>query len=197
MSSSGAERDPKPLMCDAPPAHPRRLLLRAGVLGGGAAALLAAGGVGAAGGAAALAADAPVGSSSQVQNLFTLPDLNFDTLFAFGTIGYGCAEFGELVTAVNQVNAAGASYQTYYDTFRALAQRTGALADRELAAGHLGQRAERLPARDLVLRPVPVLHPRHRRPNPGGRRVCGHAALLATGQPALRPAVRAGPHPLR
>jgi hypothetical protein len=46
------------------------------------------------------------------------------------------AEFGELVTAVNQNNAAGASYQSYYDTFLALANRTSALAGQELAAGH-------------------------------------------------------------
>jgi hypothetical protein len=44
-----------------------------------------------------------------------LTGLDFETLFAFVGIGYGCAEFGELVTAVNQVNAAGASCQTYHD----------------------------------------------------------------------------------
>jgi dienelactone hydrolase len=113
----------------------RRSLLRAGVIGGGAAALLAAGTRTEA--PAAAAADAPSAAPQQLQNLFTLPDLDFDTLFAFGTIGYGSAEFGELVTAVNQVNAAGASYQTYYDAFWALAQRIGALADQELAAGHM------------------------------------------------------------
>ena len=68
--------------------------------------------------------------------MFTLSDLDFETLLAFGAIGYGCAEFGELVTAVNQVNTAAVSYQTYYDTFLALAQRIGTLADHELAAGH-------------------------------------------------------------
>jgi hypothetical protein len=71
-----------------------------------------------------------------MQNLFGLADLDFENLFAFGSIGYGCAEFGDLVTVVNQINTAGASYQTYYDAFWALAQRTRALADRELAAGH-------------------------------------------------------------
>jgi dienelactone hydrolase len=67
--------------------------------------------------------------------LFTLSDLDFETLFAFGGIAYGCAEFGELVTVVNQINAAGASYQAYYDSFWALAQRTNALADAGVAAG--------------------------------------------------------------
>jgi len=115
-------------------AHSRRSLLRAGVLGGGAAAALAAGGRGTARDAA-FAADVSA-VPAPLQNLFTLSDLDFETLFAFGSIGYGCAEFGELVTAVNQINAAGASYDTYHDTFWALAQRINALADRELAAGH-------------------------------------------------------------
>jgi hypothetical protein len=115
--------------------YSRRSLLRAGLLGGGAAALLAA--TTGTGASAALTADAPSATVQPLQNLFTLSDLDFDTLFAFGTIGYGSAEFGELATAVNHINAAGASYQTYYDTFWALAQRTGALADQELTAGHV------------------------------------------------------------
>ncbi len=108
------------------PRYSRRSLLRTGVVGAGAAALLAAGGT------SALAAAAP----QPMEDLFTLSDLDFETLFAFGSIGYGCAEFGELVTVVNQINTAGASYQTYCDAFRALAKRIGALGDHELAAGH-------------------------------------------------------------
>jgi hypothetical protein len=110
-------------------------VLGAGVIGGGAIALLAGYGAGAAGPALAVA-DAPPVALQPLQNLFTLSDLDFETLFAFGSIGYGCAEFGELVMAVNQVNAAGASYQTYYNTFLALARRTDALADQALADGH-------------------------------------------------------------
>jgi dienelactone hydrolase len=106
----------------------RRSLLRTGLIGGGAT-LLAAGGT-------AQAWAATAAAPRQLQNLFTLTDLDFDTLFAFGGTGYGSAEFGELLTAVNAVNAAGASYQTYYGTFLALAERTGALAGQELAAGH-------------------------------------------------------------
>ena len=113
----------------------RRALLRAGVIGGGSTAVLAA-----AGGTAFAADGSGSGSSpgapSPMQNLFTLSDLDFETLFAFGSAGYGCAEFGELVTAVNQINTAGASYQTYYDTFHALAQSVSTLAGQELAAGH-------------------------------------------------------------
>jgi hypothetical protein len=144
--------------------YSRRSLLRTGLLGGGAA-LAAAGGVNAAGLARASTTragttragttragttrtgTARAGTTSasttsastapaQLQNLFTLPDLDFDTLFAFGGIGYGCAEFGELAAAVNAVNTAGASYQSYYDTFLALAQRTDAQAGQDLAAGH-------------------------------------------------------------
>ncbi len=84
----------------------------------------------------AATAQAPAGAHGPMQNLFTLADLDFDTLFAFGGTGYGSAEFGELVRAVDQINTAGASYQTYYDTFQALARRTAAQAGQELAAGH-------------------------------------------------------------
>lgn len=114
----------------------RRSLLRAGVLGGGAAAVLAVSGTASAAPAAPVPATTLSAAPSRMQNLFTMDDLDFETLFAFGSTGYGCAEFGELVTAVNQVNAAGASYQTCYDAFLALAKRINAVADEELAAGH-------------------------------------------------------------
>jgi dienelactone hydrolase len=127
-------------MTDTNSTRSRRSVLRAGGLAGGAAAVAAyaagaAGGTTRAGRAALAAATSPA-VPQPMQNLFTLPDLDFETLFVFGSIGYGCAEFGEMVTVVNQVNAAGASYQTYYEAFWALATRTGALAGRELAAGH-------------------------------------------------------------
>jgi hypothetical protein len=128
MPPTPAASPPSPAPCS------RRSLLRAGVAGAGAAAVLAAAGT-SAGAPAAAAAAAPAGRPAPMQNLFTLADLDFDTLFAFGGTGYGSAEFGELVRAVDQVNQAGASYQTYYGTFRALAQRTAALAGQELAAG--------------------------------------------------------------
>ena len=116
--------------------HSRQSVLSAGILGGGAAALWAAGSVGTAG-RTALAAETSPAAPDQLENLFPQSTaLNFETLFAFGTIAYGCAEFGELVTAVTQINAAGASFQTYYGSFLALAQRTRTVADRELAAGH-------------------------------------------------------------
>jgi dienelactone hydrolase len=119
----------------------RRSVLRTGALGGAAAAVLAAYGAGAAGdttrtGRAALAAATSPAAPQPMQDLFTLSDLDFETLFPFGSIAYGCAEFGELVTVVNQINAAGASYQTYYEALLALAKRIEELADQELAAGH-------------------------------------------------------------
>ncbi|HXP54573.1 MAG TPA: acetylxylan esterase [Streptosporangiaceae bacterium] len=127
---------PTPAADDRPESRcSRRSLLRTGVLGGGVAAVLAAAGP-RTGAPAAAAARVPAAAPAPMENLFTLADLDFDTLFAFGGTGYGSAEFGELVRAVDQTNAAGASYQTYYDTFRALAQRTATQAGQDLAAGH-------------------------------------------------------------
>jgi len=125
---------PSPAAADRPDhRRSRRSLLRTGVLGGGAAAVLAA--ATGTGTSAAAAAQTPAGAHTPLENLFTLSDLDFDTLFAFGGTGYGSAEFGVLVRAVDQINAAGASYQTYYGTFLALAQRTAAQASQDLAAG--------------------------------------------------------------
>jgi dienelactone hydrolase len=126
-------------MTDTNSTRSRRSVLRAGALGGGAAAVLAALRTGdpAPADRAALSAATLPAPSQPMQDLFTLADLDFETLFVFGSIGYGCAEFGELVTAVNQVNAAGASYQTYYAAFWSLARRIEVLADRELAARHV------------------------------------------------------------
>jgi dienelactone hydrolase len=134
MPDSGRSQRPTPEEEPVPPGRSRRSLLRAGVLGGGAVAALAAAST-VTGASAAASASVSSAVSPQMQNLFTLSDLDFETLFAFGSAGYGCAEFGELVTVVNQINVAGASYQTYYENFLALAQRTSALADAELAAG--------------------------------------------------------------
>jgi len=123
----------------------RRAMLRAGALGGGAAAALAAGGVRAgaaraaaarAGATAGTAATAPVAATFPAFALFAQEDLNFETLIALGSAGYGTSEVGEIVTAVNEINARGASYQAYFESFRAIARRLSALADSELAAGH-------------------------------------------------------------
>ncbi|MEU8567610.1 acyl-CoA thioester hydrolase/BAAT C-terminal domain-containing protein [Streptomyces pathocidini] len=52
--------------------------------------------------------------------LFQDPAYNFSVLLALGSSGYGAAEVGEVLTAVNTVNAAGLSAQTYTRTFRRL-----------------------------------------------------------------------------
>jgi hypothetical protein len=120
------------------PWHGRRSFLRVGLLGGGAAVAMGAGGIGAAY-AMAPAANATVAATAARRppfQLFAQSDLNFETLFTLGSAGYGCSEVGEIVTTVNRINARGASYQTYYDSFLAMARNVDALAGRELAAGH-------------------------------------------------------------
>jgi dienelactone hydrolase len=111
----------------------RRSLLRAGVLGGGAVAALGVGGLG---GAARALASGGAAATQPPFRLFAQEDMNFETLFALGSAGYGCSEVGEVVTTVNRINAQGATYQTYYDGFLAMARSVEAIADRELRAGH-------------------------------------------------------------
>jgi dienelactone hydrolase len=111
----------------------RRSLLRAGVLGGGAVAALGAGGLG---GAARALASGGAAAKQPPFRLFAQEDLNFETLFALGSAGYGCSEVGEVVTTVNRINAQGATYQVYYDSFLAMARSVEAIADREVRAGH-------------------------------------------------------------
>ena len=160
---------------------------------GGAATLIAAAGTGAASTTALAAGGSPT-APHQLQDLFTLSDLDFETLFAFGSAGYGCAEFGELGTAVNQVNTAGASYQTYYDGFFALALRTEALAADERAAGHTASGSAYLRAStyyDMCLYFILGTAARARRPTRT------RLQSAAGREPAIvRPAVRAGPHTL-
>ncbi|MFG2659841.1 alpha/beta hydrolase family protein [Streptomyces sp. NPDC048425] len=50
--------------------------------------------------------------------LFKDPGLNFNALLALGGAGFGAAEVGEVLTAVNAINAAGANEQTYTAEFR-------------------------------------------------------------------------------
>jgi len=69
-------------------------------------------------------------------SLFDASDLNFETLLALGTAGYGTSEVGEIVAAVNEVNARGASYQAYFSSFSQMARRLTATGDSALAAGH-------------------------------------------------------------
>jgi X-Pro dipeptidyl-peptidase (S15 family) len=114
----------------------RRALLRAGVLGGGTAAAFSAASSFLAAPQNALAADAATERASRPFELFSQQDLNFETLFTLGSAGYGAAEVGEVVTAVDEINRRGPSYQTYCDVFSALARRTVALADSQLSSGY-------------------------------------------------------------
>jgi hypothetical protein len=118
----------------------RRAALRAGALGGGAVATLAGTGLPATEARAAAGRSAAAGSPAAAKlppfELFAQQDMNFEALFTLGSAGYGAAEIGEVVTAVNDVNARGATYQVLFDTFRATARRVAGLADSQLAAGH-------------------------------------------------------------
>ncbi|NEA49889.1 alpha/beta hydrolase [Streptomyces sp. SID10815] len=65
--------------------------------------------------------------------LFKDSAFNFNGLFALGACGQGAAEVGEVLTAVNAVNAAGLSSQSYVRTFRRLGDQLMA-APRDSAA---------------------------------------------------------------
>ncbi len=128
----------------------RRDVLRASLIGGSA---LAAGvGLAACGGSTDTATRLPLPRAlpdlsvppgppppnpSTGVKLFEAEDLNFQTLFTLGAAGAGTAEVGEVLTAVDEINAAGPTYETYYDTFVTLAQRVGAIAESDLKAGHV------------------------------------------------------------
>ncbi|MFE6740907.1 alpha/beta hydrolase family protein [Streptomyces tubercidicus] len=55
-----------------------------------------------------------------VMTLFKDPAFNFNGLLALGGSGFGAAEVGEVLTAVNTINKAGLSAQTYTGTFKSL-----------------------------------------------------------------------------
>ncbi|MGW0701156.1 alpha/beta hydrolase family protein [Streptomyces sp. NPDC002867] len=63
------------------------------------------------------------GPTPGVMTLFKDPAFNFNALLALGGSGQGSAEVGEVLTAVNAINKAGLSAQTYVETFRELADR--------------------------------------------------------------------------
>ncbi|MFF4954935.1 hypothetical protein ACWC2K_19055 [Streptomyces chattanoogensis] len=55
--------------------------------------------------------------------LFKDPSYDFSALWALGGAGFSGSEVGEVLTAVNSINKAGLSAQTYVDTFRSLGDR--------------------------------------------------------------------------
>jgi hypothetical protein len=115
----------------------RRLLLTAAGAGAGGVLLAA----GAARGPAAEAATVPAPGPVQ---LFSDPGFNFSALTALGAAGYGATEVGEVITAVNTINAAGATYDAYTDTFLSwadqLAQQSAQATD-PVTKGELALRA--------------------------------------------------------
>ncbi|GAA4809195.1 alpha/beta fold hydrolase [Tomitella cavernea] len=78
--------------------------------------------------------------------LFTDESMNFDALFGLGESTYGISEAGEVITAVNQANAAGADYDGYVTAFRAMGDRVATASDAATAAG------DHVTARDTALR---------------------------------------------
>ncbi|MEU9421212.1 alpha/beta hydrolase [Streptomyces sp. NPDC048272] len=104
----------------------RRALL---VAGAGAGAALAAGcAPGGAGGAPAPTASGSTGAAANgstpgAMTLFEDPAYNFNGLLALGAAGAGASEVGEVLTAVNAINQAGLSAQTYVETFRKLGDK--------------------------------------------------------------------------
>lgn len=66
-------------------------------------------------------ASAPAGNPTPgAMTLFNDQAFNFNGLLALGASGYGAGEVGEVLTAVNAINKAGLSAQTYTETFKAL-----------------------------------------------------------------------------
>ncbi|MET9601954.1 CocE/NonD family hydrolase [Streptomyces sp. NPDC006459] len=120
------------------PHRPAALTRRAALAG-----LAAGAGALAAGGTARTAAAAPRPSTKAVDptpgamQLFDDPGFNFAGLLALGAAGMRASEVGEVLTAVNAINAAGLSEQTFSDTFRAWGDRLAA----PPAAGRHGHEA--------------------------------------------------------
>ncbi|MFH8286064.1 alpha/beta hydrolase family protein [Streptomyces antibioticus] len=100
-------------------AYPSSSLSRRAALTG----LAAGAGALAVGGGTARAADAAPDPTPGVMRLFDDPGFNFAGLLALGAAGMRASEVGEVLTAVNTINAAGLSEQTFSDTFRAWGDR--------------------------------------------------------------------------
>ncbi|MDL2077773.1 alpha/beta hydrolase [Streptomyces sp. GXMU-J15] len=106
------------------PAAPSRRSALAGLVAGAAGAVGAVAVAGAPAASAAPAAPAPNGSPTPgAMQLFTDPGLNFGALLALGGAGARASEVGEVLTAVNAINAAGPNENTYTAEFRAWGDR--------------------------------------------------------------------------
>lgn len=101
--------------------------------------------------ARAASAQDSAAAPSGATRFFADTDMNFQTLFALGAAGYGASEFGEVATAVDQANAAGATYDAIFDAFGAMGERVAGFADTSLRAG------DRSEARGALLRAATYL----------------------------------------
>lgn len=116
----------------------RRDVLRGSLIAGGAVVGAAAipgtalAGALRAGPGAAPAAATPV---TPGLSFFTDTGLDFNARFALGAAGYGSAEVGEVITAINQANAAGGTLVAFVDAFSSLANRTAAYAEKARTGG--------------------------------------------------------------
>ncbi len=113
----------------------RRLVLGAGVAAGGASLMTALAGTVARAQQGAPLAKTPA-SPQPGLTLFEQADLNFQVSFALGEAAYGAGEVGEVAGAIDAIRALGPSYQSVFDTFRALGERLAGEAKAAAAAGH-------------------------------------------------------------
>ncbi|GES28338.1 alpha/beta hydrolase [Streptomyces angustmyceticus] len=107
---------------DPAPGPTRRTTL-AGLVGGAGAVLAAGCSAPGPSPAPTRTAGAPApadGATPGAMTLFKDPGFNFNGLLALGASGYGAAEVGEVLTAVNTINKAGLSAQTFTKAFRNL-----------------------------------------------------------------------------
>ncbi|MEU8850258.1 alpha/beta hydrolase [Streptomyces sp. NPDC048564] len=109
---------------DCAPTPTRRTAL-AGLVGGAGAVLTAGctrtGASAPASRATTASASATAGGPTPgVMTLFSDPAFNFNGLMALGGSGHGAGEVGEVLTAVNTINKAGLSSQSFVDTFKKL-----------------------------------------------------------------------------
>jgi len=116
----------------------RRSVLRAALAVGGATAAVAAiPSMASASTPAPLSfPDPPLATATGGLQFFADPSLDFQTRFAFGAAGYGAAEFGEVLTFVNEANAAGGTYQAFVDACSAMGARVASDARRAERQGH-------------------------------------------------------------
>ncbi|MFI2636574.1 alpha/beta hydrolase family protein [Streptomyces collinus] len=114
-------------MTASTPHQPASLTRRAALTGlAVGAGALAVGSTARAAAAAPTAPSAAPDPTPGAMQLFADPGFNFAGLLALGAAGMRASEVGEVLTAVNAINAAGLSEQTYTDTFRSWGDRLSA-----------------------------------------------------------------------